>query len=205
MKSHRLFGLLAAVALVVAACGGGDAGQSDTTVDDAATTTTEAPSTTEAPTTTEAPATTDAPATTSGDDDTSSDMEGVHVSESELGEILVGPEGFTLYVFTNDSEGESVCYDQCAQTWPPVPADTLIGSDLDASLFGSATRDDGTEQLTVNGMPLYWYQADLEPGDVNGQGFSDVWFVVDVSGSMVQSAEGGSEDTTDDSVIDYDY
>lgn len=189
------------LALVIAACGGGEAGQAETTASDAGATTTSPDVTTTA-----ASATTEAPPTDEEDDDTSTGMGGVHTAESELGDILVGPEGFTLYVFTNDTDGESVCYDQCAQAWPAVPSDTPIGSELDAAMFGSATRDDGSGQLTVNGMPLYWFQSDLEAGETNGQGVNGVWFVVDAAGQLVEGADAGSQDAgTDDSVIDYGY
>lgn len=201
MKPTRTLAYLMATALVVAACGGGDAGQTDTTAGDDGATTTVADEDT---TTTVAEDTT----TTSeeSNDTSSSETDGVRASETDLGEVLVGPDGFTLYVFTNDTDGVSVCYDSCAQLWPPVPADTPISSELDAAMFGSTPRDDGGEQLTVNDMPLYWYQSDLEPGETNGQGFNGVWFVIDASGSMIESVGAGSEDTsTDDSVIDYDY
>ena len=32
---------------------------------------------------------------------------------AELGSFLVGPNDMTLYIFTNDTPGESVCFDQC--------------------------------------------------------------------------------------------
>jgi len=125
-------------------------------------------------------------------------MDGVHASDTDLGSILVDPEGFTLYVFTVDTGGESSCYDDCESAWPPVPADTEIGSDLDPAMFGATTRTDGTEQLTVNGMPLYRFAADASPGDTSGQGANDVWFVVDADGNMIEAA-------ADAFVIDYDY
>lgn len=111
--------------------------------------------------------------------------DGVHIAETELGDVLVDADGFTLYVFTLDADGESTCYDQCAGTWPPVSADSAIGADLDTSIFGSTTRTDGSEQLTVGGKPLYTFAPDTNPGDTNGQGVNDVWFVVDGSGAVI--------------------
>jgi predicted lipoprotein with Yx(FWY)xxD motif len=119
---------------------------------------------------------------------------GVSTAESELGTILVDPDGFTLYVFTNDTGGESTCYEGCASTWPPVPGDTPIGGGLDASLFSTVARTDGTDQLTVNGQPLYRYSPDTNPGDTNGQGSGGVWFVVDASGSMIGPEATGRSD-----------
>ena len=189
--------LVAFVALMAAACGGGPdpAGQGDV---DGTTTTTVAPTTT---TTSEDPVTDTTDAMTDDGSTTmaAEDMDGVHVSETELGEVLVGPDGLTLYVFTADSQGTSACYDACADLWPPVPGDVGISSDLDQSLFSTTVRDDGREQLTINGMPLYWYAPDESPGDTMGQGFNDVWFVVDPTGAMLESAAAGSGDT----VIDY--
>jgi predicted lipoprotein with Yx(FWY)xxD motif len=128
-------------------------------------------------------------------------MAGVHVADTDAGAALVGPEGMTLYVFTADTGGESTCYDACAQLWPPVPGDTGVGSDLDATLFGTTTRTDGSTQLTVNGMPLYWYGPDGAPGDAKGQGFNGLWFVVDARGEILEASAGAA---TDDAA-DYDY
>ncbi len=174
--------LLAAALLVIAACGtDAEEGTSDTTVADA---TTSAP--VEETTTTAGAATeTTAPAAEGG-------AEGIHTADTDLGAVLVDGEGFTIYVFTNDTEGTSTCYDDCAANWPAVPGDTAVGSDLDASLFGTSPRDDGSEQLTVNGMPLYRFTPDEAPGDVNGQGVGGVWFVVDAEGNMIEGPEAAN-------------
>lgn len=133
----------------------------------------------------------DATTTTATQDDVTTTLapdgspDGVHTAETDLGTVLVGADGFTLYVFTLDVDGESTCYDQCAGTWPPVSADSAIGGDLDASIFGSTTRTDGSNQLTVDGKPLYTFAPDTNPGDTNGQGVNDVWFVVDGSGTVI--------------------
>jgi predicted lipoprotein with Yx(FWY)xxD motif len=132
-------------------------------------------------------------------------MDGVHVAETDLGSILVDPDGFTLYIFTADSEGESACYDACAELWPPVSADTAISSDLDASMFGSIERTDGIEQLTINGMPLYLYTPDTSPGDTTGQGFNDVWFVVDPDGNMLEAAAAAGDEEQSSPAEDYGY
>lgn len=132
----------------------------------------------------------------------------ITTSETDLGTILVDGSGFTLYVFTQDTDGDSVCYDDCAALWPPVPADTPVSSNLDASIFGSTTRTDGSEQLTVNDMPLYLYTPDTSPGDVTGQGFGGVWFVVDAAGEMIAGLEESAatgDSGEDDPPDDYGY
>ena len=64
---------------------------------------------------------------------------------------------------------------------------------------------DGSEQLTVNGMPLYLFASDEAPGDINGQGVNDVWFVVDADGNMLEAAAGSTGDDGQDVGYDYDY
>lgn len=109
---------------------------------------------------------------------------GVRTAGTSLGTILVDPSGMTMYVFTLDTEGESVCYDSCAILWPPVPGNVSIGPGLDPSMFGVTIRTDGTTQLTVGGQPLYLWASDNAPGDVTGQNVDGVWFVVDSSGRI---------------------
>jgi predicted lipoprotein with Yx(FWY)xxD motif len=37
------------------------------------------------------------------------------------------------------------------------------------------TRDDGNQQVTYNGYPLYTYTGDLHPGDTYGSGLAGIW------------------------------
>jgi predicted lipoprotein with Yx(FWY)xxD motif len=101
-----------------------------------------------------------------------------HVTPA-LGTILTDGAGATLYTYAPDTSGVSTCYDACASDWPAavVSGDAQAPSDLAANL-GVTTRQDGTQQLTYNGMPLYRSVADRMPGDVHGQGVDNVWFVV---------------------------
>ena len=184
---RRTLALLTAALLVVAACGtDGEEGTSDTTVADTGDTTTSAAVEEETTTTAAAAEETTTPATEPM-------AEGVHTAETDLGSILVDAEGFTLYIFTNDTGGTSSCNEGCIENWPAVPGDTAIGADLDASLFATTARDDGTEQLTVNGMPLYRYVPDEAPGDVNGQGVGGVWFVVGADGNMIEGPSASND------------
>jgi CxxC motif-containing protein (DUF1111 family)/predicted lipoprotein with Yx(FWY)xxD motif len=85
--------------------------------------------------------------------------------------ILVGGvnssnSGFTVYLFDDDSSSESTCYGVCATNWPPVYVEDDSASGV--SNLGSIIRDDGTEQVTYNGMPLYFYAGDQAAGDRSG-------------------------------------
>lgn len=124
----------------------------------------------------------------------------VSVGQTSLGEILVDSEGFTLYVFTQDGANQSTCATGCVEFWPPLAVDAqpVAGEGIDESLLGTITRDDGSMQVTYAGLPLYTYAEDLAPGDVNGQGFSNAWYVLGADGEMIQQAGGAGGDEGDD-------
>jgi predicted lipoprotein with Yx(FWY)xxD motif len=117
-----------------------------------------------------------------GDDDGALRIE---LSDSSLGEIVTTGEGDTLYLFIPDGQGESVCYDDCEATWPPLVVDVVAGDGVDEGLIGSTERTDGTTQVTYNGWPLYYFAGDSAAGDTNGQGINDIWYVIDAAGDAV--------------------
>jgi predicted lipoprotein with Yx(FWY)xxD motif len=85
---------------------------------------------------------------------------------------LVDSRGFSLYLFANDEadSGASACAGQCASAWPPLVVDgePTAGDGVTGTL-GTITRDDGTTQVTYNGLPLYFFANDQAPGDTNGK------------------------------------
>jgi predicted lipoprotein with Yx(FWY)xxD motif len=120
----------------------------------------------------------------------------VATAQSDLGTVLVDGDGFALYAFTQDSAGTSNCSGDCLAFWPPLvggsPPEAGLG--VDAVLLGTLTRDDGSQQVTYNGLPLYHYSEDGAAGDTNGQGFGNAWFLVTPAGEMLgQPAAGESE------------
>jgi predicted lipoprotein with Yx(FWY)xxD motif len=89
----------------------------------------------------------------------------------DLGTILTTIDGYTLYVFDNDTAGSgtSACTGGCTSAWPPLPvANPTASSDVTGEL-GSITRDDGSPQATYNGKPLHLFANDASPGDTNGK------------------------------------
>lgn len=60
------------------------------------------------------------------------------------------------------------------------------GEGIDASLLGTTTRTDDTVQVTYNGKPLYYFAGNENPGDTNGQGIGDVWFVASSNGEPIR-------------------
>ena len=96
----------------------------------------------------------------------------------ELGSFLVDEKGMTLYVFKKDSPGKSVCSGPCLEKWPVFLAENLhVRCGMNSKNFSTINRDDGKKQTTYKGLPLYYFYKDAKPGDVNGQGLNNVWFV----------------------------
>lgn len=106
-----------------------------------------------------------------------------------IGTYLVGPDGMTVYLFEEDTQGgeSSACTGECAEQWPPVtgvsPNRETGGITAEFSTF---ERADGSRQVTANGWPLYYYTGDEESFDVNGQGVNDVWWAVDQDGNPIK-------------------
>ena len=98
---------------------------------------------------------------------------------SSIGFYLTNSTGFTLYMFKVDkpNNGTSACNGSCANNWPPFFASsTKVPPGLNASSFGTITRTDGSKQVTYNGLPLYHFHSDKQPGSALGQGIGSVWY-----------------------------
>lgn len=162
-------GLVAVLALLVAACGGG--------TDSGAQATTQPPSTSASPGTAAAEQT-------------------VSTASSDLGTILTDADGRTLYLFENDNQGDSTCYDSCADNWPALTGTAQAGQGADGSMLGTTTRTDGTTQVTYNGWPLYYFSGDSQPGDINGQGIGDVWYAMGADGNATGDEDAAASSTT---------
>lgn len=133
------------------------------------------------------------PETTTSSPTTTEQQATVQVrTHDTLGEILVGPDGMTLYMFDNDTKGSgsSSCTGGCASTWPPltVEGDPTSGDGVTAP-FATLERESGKAQVTANGWPLYYYGGDSSPGDANGQGVGGVWYVLRPDGTPIRGDE----------------
>jgi len=109
--------------------------------------------------------------------------------DSEFGEMLYDAEDQAIYIFENDSEGESVCNDECAEAWPPVltEGDPVAAEGVDESLLGTIERSEGTTQVTYADQPLYYY-AHEAPGEVRCHNVNlngGFWWVVGPDGERL--------------------
>ena len=120
----------------------------------------------------EAPASAPASATASAPAEGAATVEAKPVGTA--GTVLVdGDDGMTVYIFTKDvkDSGKSACSGGCLDTWPALTVaagTTPTGGTGVTGKLGTITRDDGTLQVTYNGLPLYYFKNDKAPGDANG-------------------------------------
>lgn len=118
-------------------------------------------------------------------------------SLADAGPYLTDEEGIALYVLEDEPHGESTCYDECAEEWPPLltgAGDPVPGAgSVLADQLGTIERRDGSRQVTYAGRALYYYHDDQAPGDVEGHHLTDdwgEWYLVRPDGELL---EGGHE------------
>ncbi|MDE1870822.1 MAG: hypothetical protein KGI06_01115 [Candidatus Micrarchaeota archaeon] len=103
------------------------------------------------------------------------------MSSASAGNYLANGSGFTLYYYKRDTQGSgtSACTGGCTSAWHPFYTSPLtLQPGLGASNFSTITRSDGTKQLAYDGWPLYHFTGDTAPGELNGEGYSGVWYAV---------------------------
>jgi predicted lipoprotein with Yx(FWY)xxD motif len=79
----------------------------------------------------------------------------------------------TLYQFGKDvkDSGKTACAGGCVPNWPALTVAagiTPTGGTGVTGKLATFTRDDGTLQVTYNGLPVYFYIGDKVVGDANG-------------------------------------
>jgi predicted lipoprotein with Yx(FWY)xxD motif len=114
---------------------------------------------------------------------------------ASLGNLIVGPNGRTLYLFKKDTGAASNCSGACAAEWPPLTTTGAVTSSGGVSMSALKTvhRSDGKMQVTFNGHPLYYYAGDSMPGQTNGQGlntYGATWWALSPSGQEITVGGG---------------
>lgn len=80
--------------------------------------------------------------------------------------VLADMKGISIYTFDLDSPNKSVCKDSCLKVWPPLEASATA---VVLPPYGTIKGNNGKMQLTINGLPLYYFQSDKVPADIFGQ------------------------------------
>ena len=117
----------------------------------------------------------------------------LQLANSRYEKIIVDGSGRALYLFDADRSQVSTCYAACATAWPPLIATQppTAGPNLAQALTSTTARTDGSQQVTYNGHPLYYYIGDHAPGEVNCQAvveYGGGWYVVDGQGNKISKA-----------------
>lgn len=126
--------------------------------------------------------------------------QGGAVTISMTGSTLTAADGRTLYENTVDTASKISCIGECATEWPPLTGTPKAAAGVDASKLGTATRPDGTKQVSFDGHPLYTFDQDKAAGEKKGDGIADgggKWHVATASGAA--SSAPTSEDSSSSS------
>lgn len=106
--------------------------------------------------------------------------------------VLTNAQGLTLYYRTTDTP-TSVCSGGCASAWPPLLSKSMPSASTTLPGTFSLMSDANGSQVAYNGHPLYAYSGDSAPGQANGEGFGNIWFVAP---STLPATSTPSENTT---------
>jgi predicted lipoprotein with Yx(FWY)xxD motif len=126
----------------------------------------------------------------------------IHVSTAtieKVGTVLTTSSGLTLYRYTSDPMGQSVCTGPCAKVWPPLTAakgDRVAGP---KGVQGLSVIDvgHGRWQVAFHDVALYRFAGDTMKGQAKGQGVGGTWFAVLKGGiPATTSAAAGTAATT---------
>lgn len=146
-----------------------------------------------------------------GDASTATSGNGVvAVATVQGSDVLVDPEGRTLYTADVEQGGQILCVDACTAFWEPVIASTEEAGAASEELgmqLGVVERPDGGGQLTLSGLPLYTFTEE-DAGQLDGDGFVD-----DFQGTRFEweaarsagAADPTGPDTGDDAGGNFDY
>lgn len=116
------------------------------------------------------------------------------------GRYLTDRDGMSLYLFEKDEPGAdySTCYQSCAIAWPPYvteqPPDA--GEHVEGDKLGTFERDDGSQQVTYDGWPLYYFSGDKAAGDALGQDVLHMdaeWYLLSPAGETIEKGERKSD------------
>ncbi len=103
-------------------------------------------------------------------------------TNSKLGNYLVDANGMTLYYLDHESTSTIKCNGMCLSFWPAFDVTNIVvPSGLNLSNFQIFKRPDGSEQVSYEGKPLYYFIRDSHRGDITGNDLKDpfgIWYAV---------------------------
>lgn len=121
----------------------------------------------------------------------------------DSGRVLVDSQGQALYASDQEASGKIMCTDACLSFWQPLTVKNAPTGGSITGKLGTVNRpDDGSRQVTFNGMPLYTFSQE-GPGEVTGDGFHDAfngqqftWNVVSLANAASSSSQSSSSSSS---------
>jgi predicted lipoprotein with Yx(FWY)xxD motif len=114
-------------------------------------------------------------------------------AKTSLGTVVVDGRKRTVYEFDKDTVGAatSACTGVCVGLWPELTTTSSSPSVSGLSgTVGTAPTTGGAQQLTLNGHRLYTFSGDSQSGQVNGEAFMNLWWVLSPAGQLIKSSAG---------------
>lgn len=129
----------------------------------------------------------------------------------DVGSALVDSSGKTLYFTDQEASGSIRCTGDCLGFWFPVRGDATTASSSEVKGLAVVHRsDNGMDQLTYQGKPLYTFRLDDGPAQHNGHNLDDsfgdqkfTWHAATTSGTAPSSAPTGSDSGDDNGNYGY--
>jgi predicted lipoprotein with Yx(FWY)xxD motif len=118
--------------------------------------------------------------------------------------VVVGPSGYPVYTFQGETTHHIICKmttsssTNCWAFWPPVSVASPGSATKASGIKGKigTFRNNGVNQVTLNGQPLYYFTPDLmshnkrqATGD-ELKTFGSIWHIVKVSSAAGASHTG---------------
>jgi predicted lipoprotein with Yx(FWY)xxD motif len=112
--------------------------------------------------------------------------------------IVVDGRGRTVYMLVTDTTGVPTCAGlspACPKAWPAVPANgtPVAGKGINGARLAVVKGAGGVKQVRYNNHPLYTFYGgsgaptgDRKPGQVRGQGFYGIWYVLSPQGKPIK-------------------
>ncbi len=113
-----------------------------------------------------------------------------------VGTVVVDANGDALYSPDQEANGTIQCTGSCEQVWIPLTASGTPTASPDVTgKLGTVKRPDGTEQVTLDGAPLYTFAED-SPGQATGDGAQDSFGGTDFTWHVITVGTAPSDQTT---------
>jgi predicted lipoprotein with Yx(FWY)xxD motif len=140
--------------------------------------------------------------TTAGSSSAAAAAAELATAKTSLGTVVVDGKGMTVYEFDTDTVGAAAtaCTGTCASLWPEVTStsSTPVVTGV-TGMVGTAAGLNGAQQVTLDGHRLYTFSGDSQAGQVNGQAFMNIWWVLSPAGQLIKGSAASTSSSASSS------